>query len=202
MILPLVLVGVAMVGGAIAGRTIKGFPATPIRSWWLAPIGLVLQAVPGPGDLDYVPLVVSFVVLLVFVGLNVRAPGFILLLVGIALNLLVIASNLGMPVTREALRDSGQLASLDALATDTKHRLATRHTVLRPLGDAIGLPAPFAQVVSAGDLCMYVGLAWFAVSAMPPRTVRRAWRVPIGGPERGAGTSPRGVGNRGRIAGG
>ena len=142
MILPLVLVGVAMVGGAIAGRTIKGFPATPIRSWWLAPIGLVLQAVPGPGDLDYVPLVVSFVVLLVFVGINVRAPGFILLLVGIALNLLVIASNLGMPVTREALRDSGQLESIETLATDTKHRLATRHTVLRPLGDAIGLARP------------------------------------------------------------
>jgi uncharacterized protein DUF5317 len=182
LILPLVLVLVAMVGGAIAGRTLVGFPAATIRSWWLAPIGLVLQAVPGPGDLDYVPLVISFVVLLIFVGVNVRLPGFILLLVGITLNLLVIASNLGMPVTREALRDSGQLATLETLAGDTKHRLATRHTVLRPLGDAIGLPAPFAQVVSAGDLCMYVGLAWFAVVAMPPRRVRGSrMAIPRGG---------------------
>ena len=172
MILPLAFVAVAMLGGIVAGRTLRGFPAFTIRAWWLALIGLVLQVVPGPGDLDYVPLVVSFVVLLVFVGLNVHTPGFILLSVGVGMNLVVIASNLGMPVTREALRASGQLASIEVLTSDTKHRLATEHTVLRPLGDAIGLPAPFSQVVSPGDLCMYVGLAWFAVAAMPPKTVR------------------------------
>lgn len=172
MILPLALVVAAILAGLAFGRTLRGFPAHGIRAWWLALVGLVLQAVPGPGDLDYVPLVASFVVLLAFVASNLRTPGFVLLLVGVGLNLLVIASNLGMPVTREALRDSGQLASIDALAADTKHRLATEHTVLRPLGDAIGLPPPFAQVVSAGDLCMYLGLAWFAVTAMPVRTVR------------------------------
>jgi hypothetical protein len=179
-ILPLAFVVVAVLTGLVAGRTLRGFPAVTIRSWWLAPIGLVLQVVPGPGDLDYVPLVISFAVLLVFVGLNLRTPGFILLLVGVGLNLFVIASNLGMPVTREALRASGQLDSIEALEADTKHRLATEHTVLRPLGDAIGLPAPISQVVSAGDLCMYIGLAWFSFAAMPPRTVRarRPARLP------------------------
>jgi hypothetical protein len=171
-ILPIAFVVAAVLAGLVLGRTLRGFPAVTIRSWWLAPIGLVLQAVPGPGELDYVPLVISFVVLLVFVGLNLRTPGFILLLVGVGLNLVVIASNLGMPVTLEALRASGQLASIEVLETDTKHRLATEHTVLRPLGDAIGLPAPITQVVSAGDLCMYVGLAWCSFAAMPPRTMR------------------------------
>jgi hypothetical protein len=171
-ILPLAFVVVAAIVGLLGGRTLRGFPAADLRSWWLALLGLVLQVLPAPGDLDYVPLVISFVVLLIFVGLNVRTPGFILLLVGVGLNLLVIASNLGMPVTRDALRTSGLLESIGALESDTKHRPATEHTVLRSLGDAIGVPAPFSQVVSAGDLCMYVGLAWFVVSAMPPKTVR------------------------------
>ena len=172
MILPLAFVVVGAVVGLAAGRTFRGFPSHDIRSWWLAPIGLVLQVVPVPGRLDYVPLVVSFAVLLVFVGLNVRTPGFVLLLVGVGLNLLVIASNLGMPVTRGALRTAGLLGSIEELASDTKHRLATEHTVLRALGDGIGVPAPFAQVVSPGDLCMYVGLGWFVVGAMPARRVR------------------------------
>lgn len=181
MILPLSFVVMAMLGALAAGRTSRGFPGAAIRSWWLAPIGLVLQALPAPGRLDYVPLVISFVVLLVFVAMNLRTSGFILLLVGVALNLIVIASNLGMPVTREALRVSGQLDSIELLRTDTKHRLASKHTVLRPLGDAIGIPAPFSQVVSPGDLCMYIGLAWFAAAAMPPRTVRarRPASIPV-----------------------
>jgi hypothetical protein len=171
-ILPLAFVVVGAVVGLAAGRTFRGFPSHEIRSWWLAPIGLVLQVVPFPGQLDYVPLVASFAVLLVFVGLNVRTPGFVLLLVGVGLNLLVVGSNLGMPVTREALREAGLLRSMDALETDTKHRLASEHTVLRPLGDGIGVPTPFSQVVSPGDLCMYVGLGWFVAGAMPARTVR------------------------------
>lgn len=172
MILPLAIVMAAVLGALVAGRSFRGFPSTMPQRPWLALAGLVLQVVPTPGDLDYVPLVLSFAVLLVFVGLNVRLPGFILLTAGVGLNLLVIASNLGMPVTRDALETSGQSLTVEVLAADTKHRLATPHTVLRPLGDAIGLPPPIGQVVSAGDLLMYVGLACFVVSAMPPKTVR------------------------------
>jgi hypothetical protein len=179
-ILPLASVVVAAIIGLVVGGSFRGFPDAEIRSWWLAIAGLLLQVIPAPSDLAYVPLVVSFVVLLIFVGLNIGTPGFILLLVGVGLNLLVISSNLGMPVTRDALRTAGLEGSTAALESDTKHRLATEHTVLRPLGDAIGVPPPIAQVVSPGDLCMYVGLAWFVIAAMPARPVRgrRKARVP------------------------
>ena len=116
----------------------------------------------------------SFAALLAFAIRNVRAPGFGLILAGLALNALVIAVNQGMPVTHHALVASNQTATLDDLIRNggAKHHLADGGTVLQPLGDVIALGAPIDQAISVGDICVQLGAAWFIVFAMPRRRPR------------------------------
>ena len=65
-------------------------------------------------------LIASYPVLLAFAFANIRLAGFVLIFVGLALNLTVIAANQGMPVTRHALVASGQ----GSLLGDLEHHVA------------------------------------------------------------------------------
>ena len=114
----LLTVTTALVVGALAGGSLRDFPTVKTRWWWLALAGVAMQFVTGGGALETVLLLGSFVALLVFVSANVRAPGFALVLLGLALNAAVITANQGMPVTRNALEGSGQIATLPELAAD------------------------------------------------------------------------------------
>jgi hypothetical protein len=167
----LLAVVVAVVVGLIAGGTFRDFPSVKLRWWGLAFAGAVLQFFPFEGAAATVLLLASFAALLAFAISNVRAPGFGLILVGLALNALVIGVNQGMPVTRHALVASNQTATLDDLIHDggAKHHLADRGTSLQSLGDVIALGAPIDQAISIGDVCVQLGAAWFIVFAMPRR---------------------------------
>jgi Family of unknown function (DUF5317) len=168
------ILAISVLTALLAGRGFRGFPDEPIRWGWVALAGLSVQFVPIHGARAWLVLVGSFAVLLAFVAANVRVPGFFLLLVGIALNLVVITVNQGMPVTRAALDTSDQVSTIDELrdGVSAKHHLADADTLLTPLSDAIGIPRPIGQAVSVGDLCMYAGVAWYVVASMRPR--RRA----------------------------
>jgi hypothetical protein len=167
----LLTVAVAIGIGVLAGGNFRFFPSIGVRWWWLAIAGVVLQVVPVSGELGYVALLASFALLLAFALMNLRSPGFILILVGLLLNAVVIAANHGMPVTQRALTRSGQAATLaDLIASGgAKHHLAKPDTVLLALGDVIALPQPIGQAVSAGDLCVHLGVGWFVVAALRPR---------------------------------
>lgn len=167
----LLTVAIAIGVGLLAGGRFSVFPSIPVRWWWLAIAGVVLQFVPVSGELGYLSLLASFVLLLVFAFINLRSPGFILILTGLLLNTVVIAANHGMPVTQRALTRSGQTATLADLIEHggAKHHLAKSDTVLLALGDVIAFPSPIAQAVSAGDLCVHVGVGWFVVAALRPR---------------------------------
>jgi hypothetical protein len=167
----------ATVVGLLAGGTLRDFPSVRIRGAWLALVAVVLQFIPLGGTIGTASLFVSFAALLAFGSLNVRAPGFALILVGLALNAVVIVANQGMPVTRSALEGSHQSATLDELIASggAKHHLADDGTILLPLGDVIALGAPLDQAISVGDVCVQLGAAWFIVLSMPrrhPRIVR------------------------------
>jgi uncharacterized protein DUF5317 len=113
-------------------------------------------------------------VLMLFAALNLRLAGFALILVGLALNLTVIAANQGMPVTKNALIKSGQGEVLGELRKEpgAKHFLARPgDVVLEPLADVIPLGDPLDQVVSVGDLVVYAGVMWLIVAAMRGRSV-------------------------------
>jgi hypothetical protein len=167
LILGAILVAIAI--GLATGGRLRGLGIAPIRWVWVALVGVALQYLVIRGPWAFPVLLASFACLLAFALANVHQPGFAVILVGLALNALVIAANHGMPVTRAALADSGQSASAHELITDAdgaKHRLAGDGTVLLPLADVLGIPQPVGQAVSPGDLLVDLGIGWFVVAAM------------------------------------
>jgi len=180
-----------LVGYLVGGR-LRGFERLRLKYWWLAPLGLGLQALPLPGahrGTDFLVRVgvlgASYVLLLLFAGVNMRITGMPLLLVGIALNAAVVIANGGMPVSRHALEVSGQTEALKLLTADegAKHHLMTSEDRLTPLADVIPIPPPIGQVASVGDVFVYAGLAWLIVAVMrgrtgeqPPPEERRRYR--------------------------
>jgi hypothetical protein len=172
---------VAFVIGLVSGGSAAGFPTVPVGWGWLALGGIALQLAPLHDEAAFVALIVSFALLIAFAVLNLRAPGFLLILVGLSLNLLVIASNHGMPVTSGALRDSGQISTLADLTANggAKHHLAGPGTVLLPLADVIAIPNPVAQAVSVGDICVHLGVGWFIVAGMQTGRERRRRVMPM-----------------------
>ena len=171
MILILITIVGAMIVGLLAGGSFRYFPSIPLGWWSLAIVGVVLQFLPLKGNAGFWTLTASFVFLLVFALLNLRAPGFILIFTGLLLNALVIVANHGMPVAREALVRSGQESTLSDLQANgvSKHHLADDGTVLLVLGDAIVVPEPIGVAVSVGDLCVYLGVAWCFAASLRPR---------------------------------
>jgi hypothetical protein len=170
----LLTVLVALGAGLLAGGSLREFPTISTRWWWLAFAGVALQFVTVGGAVEVALLLGSFGALLAFVLANLRAPGFPLVLVGLLLNLAVIAANQGMPVTRHALEASGQASTLSELAVNgdgQKHYLAVEGdgTLLLPLGDVIALGSPLRQAISIGDVFVHLGIGWFIVMAMRRR---------------------------------
>ena len=182
LVLVLILVGGVLAGYAFGGR-LRHLSNARVRWWWLAPIALGIQAIPAPalpgtqGDLLGVGLLLgSFGLLLVLAAANLRQPGFALILVGVALNLVVIGANRGMPVEASALRKAGAAESVEELRdAEGKHHLATEDDVLLPLADVIPVPG-LRLVLSAGDVAAYVGAAIFVAFAM--RRPARRGRAP------------------------
>ena len=170
------LIGVlllAVVLGYLFGGRLRRVEGLKLRWWGLAPLGLVLQLLPISNHAYAVGmLIASYPILFVFCGANIRVAGFALILIGLALNLIVISANQGMPVSKHALDASGQGALLKDLEENggAKHFLARPgNTVLEPLADVIPLGDPVNQVLSAGDVVVYAGVIWLIVAAMRGR---------------------------------
>lgn len=100
-------------------------------------------------------LVGSMGSLSLFLYVNRSVPGFRMTLLGLALNMVVIAANGAMPVSQHALR---QIPLPEVPASDLRHAAAQPDTHLSFLGDVIPVGE---RVVSVGDLVMLAGLLWF-----------------------------------------
>ena len=109
----------------------------------------------------------------IFAVVNRGVTGFPLIMVGVALNFLVIAANDGMPVWRQALVASGQVDTVGDLVNEAdsyvKHHLAGPDDVVLFLGDVIAIPPPVAQAISIGDIFTYGGVAVVVVAGMRRR---------------------------------
>lgn len=206
LLLPFVLVVAVLIAYALGGRlrnlasvpgipyrdegvwVLSGWKEPHLRFWLIAPVALVMQAVPLPGvegstgrTLHVGLLLLSYALLIWMSAANWRMPGFALILIGVVMNFVVIAANQGMPVSQAALRATGQIEAIEELEKrkDAKHHLASEEDILRPLGDVIGIGPPFNVVISAGDIVAYGGAAIFLVEAMlglpasPPRSFGR-----------------------------
>jgi hypothetical protein len=182
----LLVVIAAVTAGFLAGGRLGRLTRSGVRLTGLALLGMVCQFAPVDGlgtTLPRLLLWLSFALLVVFGSVNLRRPGFPLLLLGVLLNLTVIALNDGMPISADALvasGDRGQIAQLERGFGGAKYHLADGDDRLMPLADVIVLPPPVGEVVSLGDLLVDAGLAWFLFSAMGPGTTRRGTGGPVG----------------------
>jgi len=113
---------------------------------------------------------------LAFVFSNLRRLGMGVVAIGLALNLVPIALNRGMPVRPAALVRAGAVdtgADAARLHLGAKRHLQRGSDVLTALGDAIAVPATH-EVVSFGDLVLAAGLGAVAFGVVArPRTRRR-----------------------------
>lgn len=178
-----VVVLASVVVGYLVGGRLQGFERVHLRWWPLAIGGLAVQVAPVPdtgGEAERVlglgMLVASYWALIGFGLLNARNPGMPLAVAGLLMNFIVISINGGMPVTRDALVATGQEESISVLLEGdrVKHHLAGPEDHLVALADVIPIGAPFHQVVSAGDVVLYVGVAWLIVAVMRRRAPRPA----------------------------
>jgi hypothetical protein len=175
MLIVLSILGAAIAVGFAAHGSLRPFATLPIHWWGAAPLGLVIPILPLPAGAspDQVRLVlaVSYALLLGFAWVNRRLPAMPVVLLGLALNALVVVANGGMPVSADAARAAG---TIDALPTmrggPEKHHLMTDQDVLRPLGDVISVPEPVGALFSVGDVFLYGGLSWLVVMVMLGRS--------------------------------
>jgi len=159
--------------GFLSGGRLSNLSHLRIRWAPLALVGFAMQLINPPGNWPLFMLLGSFVLLSIFAIVNIRTPGFALILVGVAMNFAVIGLNSGMPVSRQALVASGQADTVGDLVNDAdsyvKHHLADGDDRVLFLGDVIALAPPIAQAVSIGDFYTYGGVAVVIVAAMRRR---------------------------------
>ncbi len=152
MLVSAVLLG--LVAGIAAGGDLRRLMRVRVRA---------LPLLFGAGALRLLGFVVALpvamyasvlAVLVVVAFLNRQIPGVLLAMVGIALNLMVISLNGGMPVDEAAAQAAGVEVRDDGL-----HVPLTGATVLSFLADTV--PAPlFRNVYSLGDILLAGGGFW------------------------------------------
>jgi hypothetical protein len=169
----------ALIGLAVGGRP-RHLPEHTFHLWPLLLAGLALQVIvetTGHSSLGVVLVVVSYLLLLAFGALNLRLAGMGVVMVGMAMNLVPIAINGGMPVRASALADADIAHSVDDaqyVELRGERHLEDDEDRLAFLGDIIPVPA-IRQVVSFGDLVLSIGTITLIVGLLrPPRKL--VWR--------------------------
>jgi uncharacterized protein DUF5317 len=172
--LVLIVIGLAVCAGFIAGGSLRPFERLRVHWWAVALAGLALQASPltsgFSGPVGSAVLVGSYGLLIAFAWVNRRLPVLWLVLAGLLLNILVIAVNGGMPVSANALETAGARAEDLLGAGAAKHHLMGPTDTLTPLGDVLGIPPPVGAVISIGDVLLYAGVAVLVVMVMLGRS--------------------------------
>lgn len=110
----------------------------------------------------------SYILLFVFLALNYKLPGMLVISLGVFLNFLVIALNGGsMPVSTAELRPDLLAKLLEG--RDLLHSPVVSTTRLVYLSDIISVPG--GGKISLGDIYMNIGLAYYLQQAMQRKKV-------------------------------
>jgi hypothetical protein len=173
-VLVLIVIGLALAVGLLAGGNLRPFQSLQVHWWGAALVGLALQGIPITSEVgeEFEPalLLGSYALLLAFAVVNRRLPALWLVIAGLAMNLLVIGVNGGMPVSAGALEVAGGRPERLVGAGTLKHHLMGPDDRLTPLGDVIGIPPPIGAVISIGDVILYVGVVALVVAVMLGRS--------------------------------
>jgi Family of unknown function (DUF5317) len=149
-----------------------------LRALWLLLVALVaqiaLEVVDIPeerlDDLGYALLLGTYVLILVFCLINRRLAGMAIVTLGIALNVLVIALNQGMP-TKDDVVERNEREVRVPIERTVKHRPEEPDDQLPFLGDVLSVPGIPNQQFSIGDVIIGIGVAdiCFEASRRPRR---------------------------------
>ena len=177
-------IGIGLLVGRAAGGRISALADIHVRWWGLAVGGLVFQVLLfGPlaarvGDAGPALYVASSSLVFIAMLRNLGLPGFPILAVGAALNMLVVVANGGyMPSSPHAWELLNGVAAIPA--TDFSNSiLIGPGTTLPFLADVYVLPrpVPFANVFSVGDVLIGIGAAWCVIRSMVVPTAP-SWRA-------------------------
>jgi len=173
-----VAIGIAI--GLLTRGRLSALGSVHIRLWPVALLGLVFQALlfsaplaASVGSLGPSLYVLSTALVLMSLVVNLRQPGFWVIVTGAFCNFAAVVLNGGyMPASPDAVV---ALQGIAALPTDqfTNSAIATGATTLGFLGDNFVLPRPFplANAFSMGDFLIGIGGAWFVIATMHGRIV-------------------------------
>lgn len=152
--------------------------ALHLRVLWLLFLGLAIQIaleiVDFPkdriDDAGIAILLLSYVAILGFCAVNRKVKGMTIVGIGVALNVLVIALNQGMP-TKDDVRERGGREVHVPIEQTVKHRPQEDDDLLGFLGDVISAPGLPNQQFSIGDIVMGLGIVdlCFEGSRVPRR---------------------------------
>jgi Family of unknown function (DUF5317) len=137
-------------------------------------IQIVLEYVTFPkdriDDLGLATLLLSYVLIFVFCYVNKKVKGMTLIAIGIALNVLVIVLNQGMPTKDDVHERNGREVHVPIERT-VKHRPQDDDTLLPFLGDIMTLPGARNTQFSIGDIVIALGIVdvCFEASRVPRR---------------------------------
>jgi hypothetical protein len=124
-------------------------------------IQIALEFVDVPADriedVGLSVLLLSYALILGFCLVNRKVQGMWIITIGVALNVLVIALNQGMPTNDDVRERNGREVHVPIHQT-VKHRPAQDDDILGFLGDVITVPGFPNQQFSIGDIVMGLGI--------------------------------------------
>ncbi|WHY00013.1 DUF5317 domain-containing protein [Neobacillus sp. DY30] len=164
---------ISFIVGILRKGNLRAFSQLNLKWGWVFPLLLVVQLAVFTfqndskflGQLSGFIYIIVYVIGLIFLFLNRKNPGFILIFIGVFLNFIVMVLNGGrMPVSVEAsaVLVPGYIQALKE-GLYAKHAMLTPETNLGFLGDVIPIsdPYPRTQIISIGDIIMNIGIFFF-----------------------------------------
>jgi Family of unknown function (DUF5317) len=181
--LVLVLCTLSLASPLLFGGQMSRLALVRFRGWWILVAALlaqivIIEVVPDANRtlLESVHMA-TYVAAGVFVALNWRVPGLLIIALGGASNGITIALNGGqLPASRPAL----EMAGIEVAKGDFINSGVLTDPVLPLLGDYFVWPEPFpfANVFSVGDVLIVLGTLYGAHKITGSRLVKRPWRLP------------------------
>ena len=171
-------IALGLIGAKLLGADLTRLAALKFRGTWLVFLALAGQlaiftryapTIPEPAEISV--HLASYLLLLLFLVLNIRLRGLWITATGFACNTLVIFANGGrMPVSADAWIEGGGKPLTGEADVYNNVAVADTGTRLRWLGDSISLPhqVPLASAVSIGDILLIVGTIAFVYRACGP----------------------------------
>lgn len=157
---------VAILSVPLTGRSLRPLARLSLKAVWLVWLSIGLQLIITlvrgfPDWLGRPVHLATFALSGMFLWVNRKIPGALLVALGAGLNLAAIAANNGtMPASESAWHTAG----FPTITGEFENSNVTHNARLPWLGDVFAVPKgwPFANVFSVGDVVVVIAVAYFA----------------------------------------